>query len=109
MRVWLELADTQDLGSCAARRVGSTPITRTMYRLLSALAGRYIKVAKAPVQYLLQWVGAKSWLCAGVMELADVLDSKSGVLCGVRVQVPSPAPTSFYTWRANPNWQGSGL
>ena len=24
-----ELADVQDLGSCAARRVGSTPITRT--------------------------------------------------------------------------------
>ena len=25
-----ELADVQDLGSCAARRVGSTPTTRTM-------------------------------------------------------------------------------
>ena len=24
-----ELADVQDLGSCAARRVGSTPTTRT--------------------------------------------------------------------------------
>ena len=24
-----ELADAQDLGSCAARRMGSTPITRT--------------------------------------------------------------------------------
>ncbi len=34
-----ELADVQDLGSCAARRVGSTPTTRTrpeqaIYRLL---------------------------------------------------------------------------
>ncbi len=34
-----ELADVQDLGSCAARRVGSTPTTRTrseqaLYRLL---------------------------------------------------------------------------
>ena len=27
-----ELADVQDLGSCAARRVGSTPTTRTMNR-----------------------------------------------------------------------------
>ena len=25
----VELADAQDLGSCAARRVGSTPTTRT--------------------------------------------------------------------------------
>lgn len=25
----MELADVQDLGSCAARRVGSTPTTRT--------------------------------------------------------------------------------
>ena len=28
-----ELADAQDLGSCAARRVGSTPITRTRLSL----------------------------------------------------------------------------
>ena len=25
----VELADTQDLGSCVARRAGSTPVTRT--------------------------------------------------------------------------------
>jgi hypothetical protein len=29
---------------------------------------------------------------AGVMELVDVPDSKSGVLTGVRVRVPPPAP-----------------
>lgn len=29
-----ELADVQDLGSCAARRVGSTPTTRTRKRLI---------------------------------------------------------------------------
>lgn len=28
-----ELADVQDLGSCAARRVGSTPTTRTKLKL----------------------------------------------------------------------------
>ena len=28
-----ELADVQDLGSCAARRVGSTPTTRTIERI----------------------------------------------------------------------------
>ena len=28
-----ELADVQDLGSCAARRVGSTPTTRTRARV----------------------------------------------------------------------------
>ena len=26
----VELADTQDLGSCASRRAGSTPVTRTI-------------------------------------------------------------------------------
>ena len=30
----VELADAQDLGSCAARRVGSTPTTRTRKRLI---------------------------------------------------------------------------
>ncbi len=29
----VELADTQDLGSCANRHAGSTPVTRTKKRL----------------------------------------------------------------------------
>ena len=32
----VELVDTQDLGSCAARRVGSSPTTRTMASVLIA-------------------------------------------------------------------------
>ena len=28
-----ELADVQDLGSCAERRVGSTPTTRTIFKI----------------------------------------------------------------------------
>ena len=32
----VELVDTQDLGSCAARRVGSSPTTRTMASVLTA-------------------------------------------------------------------------
>ena len=27
----MELADMQDLGSCAERRAGSTPVTRTLF------------------------------------------------------------------------------
>jgi hypothetical protein len=32
-----ELADAQDLGSCAARREGSTPSPRTISQLLSGI------------------------------------------------------------------------
>ena len=28
----VELADTQDLGSCASQRAGSTPVTRTIIK-----------------------------------------------------------------------------
>ena len=31
----MKLADTQDLGSCAARRAGSSPVTRTMQKVRS--------------------------------------------------------------------------
>jgi hypothetical protein len=35
---------------------------------------------------------------AGVVELVDAPDSKSGARNGVRVRVPPPAPTSAGSW-----------
>ena len=35
----VELADTQDLGSCASQRAGSTPVTRTTGSMFSLHTG----------------------------------------------------------------------
>ena len=79
----VELADTLDLGSSAARRGGSTPFTRIGNILLQFISG-----SSSVVEHHLAKVGvagsnpvfrSKDTTLAGVAELADAQDLKS---CG---------------------------
>ncbi len=52
----VELADTQDLGSCASQRAGSTPVTRTkapkaVYAASGAYFVKLINVKMHPIYF----------------------------------------------------------
>ena len=79
----VELADTLDLGSSAARRGGSTPFTRII--ILYCQINFCTCGSSSVVEHHLAKVGVASSnlvfrsICAGVAELADAQDLKS---CG---------------------------
>ncbi len=49
----VELADTQDLGSCAERCTGSTPATRTKNREITFVVSLFFWCVDKGIKYLL--------------------------------------------------------